>query len=82
LRPQAGLLNVDKPRGWTSQGVCTYMKPLLGGTKVGHAGTLDPFAQGVLLVLFGQATKLFPYHVIQCFERSCEFFSNLFVFDI
>lgn len=61
MRPQAGLLNVNKPRGWTSQGVCTYMKPLLGGTKVGHAGTLDPFAQGVLLVLFGQATKLFPY---------------------
>jgi len=61
LRPQAGLLNVDKPRGWTSYDVCAYMKPLLGTTKVGHAGTLDPFAQGVLLVFFGQATKLFPY---------------------
>jgi len=37
------------------------MKPLLGTSKVGHTGTLDPFAQGVLLVCFGQATKLFPY---------------------
>ena len=37
------------------------MKPLLSTSKVGHTGTLDPFAQGVLLVCFGQATKLFFY---------------------
>lgn len=37
------------------------MKPLLSTSKVGHTGTLDPFAQGVLLICFGRATKLFPY---------------------
>ncbi len=61
MRPQAGLLNVYKPEGWTSYDVCSYLKPLLRASKVGHTGTLDPFAQGVLLVCFGRATKLFPY---------------------
>lgn len=53
-----GILVVDKPRGWTSADVCRRLRSLSGGAKVGHAGTLDPLATGVLVVCFGRATKL------------------------
>ena len=53
-----GILNLDKPAGPSSAAVLNRLKRLLPrGTKVGHAGTLDPFATGVLLVLVGRATK-------------------------
>jgi len=53
-----GVINIDKPAGITSARVVDRVKRLLPrGTKVGHAGTLDPFATGVLLVLVGKATK-------------------------
>ena len=53
-----GLINLDKPAGATSARLVDAVKRLLPrGTKVGHAGTLDPFATGVLLVLVGRATK-------------------------
>lgn len=53
-----GVLNVDKPAGVTSAAVVGRVKRLLPrGTKIGHAGTLDPFATGVLLLLIGKATK-------------------------
>jgi tRNA pseudouridine55 synthase len=53
-----GLVNVDKPPGLTSARVVAAVKRLLPrGTKIGHAGTLDPFATGVLLLLVGKATK-------------------------
>jgi len=51
------ILNVFKPRGWTSFDVVKKVRHLLGVKKVGHAGTLDPFATGVLLVCTGKATK-------------------------
>ncbi len=52
------LLNVRKPIGWTSNDVVRRAKRLLRGEKVGHAGTLDPFAEGVLLLCIGRsATK-------------------------
>src|SRR5687768_10395328 len=54
-----GVLNVDKPAGVSSARVVNTVKRLLPrGTKIGHAGTLDPFATGVLLLLVGKATKL------------------------
>src|SRR5688500_4846682 len=54
-----GVLNVDKPAGRSSAYVVNGVKRLLPrGTKIGHAGTLDPFATGVLLLLVGRATKL------------------------
>src|SRR5438874_7344550 len=54
-----GVLNVDKPAGRSSAQVVATVKRLLPrGTKIGHAGTLDPFATGVLLLLVGRATKL------------------------
>ena len=51
------ILNVRKPVGWTSYDVIRFIKHRFHGFKVGHAGTLDPFAEGVLLVCIGKATK-------------------------
>ncbi len=54
-----GVLNLDKPAGLSSARAVDRVKRLLPrGTKIGHAGTLDPFATGVLLLLIGKATKL------------------------
>jgi tRNA pseudouridine55 synthase len=52
-----GILLIDKPAGTTSHDVVALVKRALGGVKVGHAGTLDPFATGLLIVLVGTATK-------------------------
>ena len=52
-----GLVLVDKPAGPSSFGVLRSLRPALG-RKLGHAGTLDPFATGLLLVLAGRATRL------------------------
>ena len=63
-RPQEGpdgLVVVDKPAGWTSHDVVAKSRGLLGTRKVGHAGTLDPDATGVLLLGVGRATKLLRY---------------------
>jgi tRNA pseudouridine55 synthase len=56
-----GVLIVDKEEGETSFSAVRKVKKLLKVGKVGHAGTLDPFATGLLLVLVGQGTKLSPY---------------------
>ncbi len=53
----SGLLNISKPGGITSFRVVKLVKHILKVKKVGHCGTLDPLAEGVLLVLFGAATK-------------------------
>lgn len=53
-----GILVVDKPRGITSHDVVARMRRLLQTRKVGHAGTLDPAAQGVMVLGIGRATKL------------------------
>jgi tRNA pseudouridine55 synthase len=53
-----GLLLVDKPEGITSAGVIRVLKPRLAGAKVGHLGTLDPFASGLLPLCIGEATKV------------------------
>jgi tRNA pseudouridine55 synthase len=64
VRPQTppastdGILLLDKPAGMTSHDVVAAVRRSFGrGTKVGHAGTLDPFATGLLIVLVGRATK-------------------------
>lgn len=54
----SGLVVVDKPSGWTSHQVVSRCRRLLGTRKVGHAGTLDPMATGVLLVGANRATRL------------------------
>ncbi len=52
-----GVLLIDKPAGLSSHDVVAAVKRSLGGPKTGHAGTLDPFATGLLIVLLGKATK-------------------------
>jgi tRNA pseudouridine55 synthase len=53
-----GVLVVDKPAGWTSHDVVARIRTLAGTRRVGHAGTLDPMATGVLVVGIGRATRL------------------------
>jgi tRNA pseudouridine55 synthase len=52
-----GVLLIDKPAGMSSHDVVAAVRRSLGGVRTGHAGTLDPFATGLLLVLIGRATK-------------------------
>ncbi len=52
-----GILCVDKPKDWTSHDVCAFIRSRFKIKKVGHAGTLDPLATGLLVVLLGRATK-------------------------
>jgi len=54
----AGIVVVDKPSGWTSHDVVGRVRRLAGTRKVGHAGTLDPMATGVLVLGVGRATRL------------------------
>lgn len=56
-----GVLNVAKPSGWTSHDVVEKLRRTLGIRKVGHAGTLDPMATGVLPLLLGKGTRLSEY---------------------
>lgn len=53
-----GVLIIDKPAGITSHDVVSRVRRILGERRVGHTGTLDPFATGVLVLLIGQATRL------------------------
>ena len=52
-----GILIIDKPTGWTSMDVCAKLRGILREKRIGHAGTLDPMATGVLPVFVGRATK-------------------------
>ncbi len=57
----SGLALVDKPAGLTSHDVVAVVRRATGARRAGHAGTLDPFATGLLVVLLGRATRLIPY---------------------
>lgn len=61
--PPVGLLVVDKPAGWTSHDVVARLRRSAGTRRVGHAGTLDPMATGVLVLGIGWATRLLT-HVV------------------
>lgn len=56
--PLCGILPIDKPGTWTSHDVVAKLRGILGTRRVGHAGTLDPMATGLLIVLVGKATRL------------------------
>ena len=56
-----GVLVVDKPAGPTSHDIVARARRALGTRRVGHAGTLDPMATGVLVLAIGEGTKLVPY---------------------
>jgi tRNA pseudouridine55 synthase len=60
----SGIFNIDKPAGYTSFQVVSLVRRLSGVRRVGHAGTLDPSATGVLVVCLGQATRL-TEHVME-----------------
>lgn len=60
-RPFYGFLNVLKPPGMTSAQVVGRIRRMLGGERIGHAGTLDPEAAGVLPLMAGKAARLFDY---------------------
>lgn len=60
-QPAPALVLVDKPTGWTSHDVVGRMRRLAGTRKVGHGGTLDPIATGLLVVGIGRATRMLGY---------------------
>lgn len=60
-RPADGLLLVDKPAGVSSHDVVNVARRAFGERRIGHAGTLDPFATGLLVLMLGRATRLLPY---------------------
>ena len=56
-----GILLINKPKGYTSRDVCNKISKILNEKRVGHIGTLDPFATGLLIVLVGKCTKCTQY---------------------
>ena len=62
-RPPSGVLVVAKPTGPTSHDIVALVRRLSGAKRVGHGGTLDPFASGVLPVFIGSATRMAEYHL-------------------
>src|SRR5215469_16855594 len=56
-----GILNLNKPTGVSSRWVVNRVSRLVRGTRVGHAGTLDPLASGVLVVCLGAATRVIEF---------------------
>ncbi|MBN2429983.1 MAG: tRNA pseudouridine(55) synthase TruB [Acidobacteria bacterium] len=71
----SGALIIDKPAGLTSNDVLNRLKRLMGRTKMGHGGTLDPFATGVLPVFLNRATRLarFFLHADKVYEGTVHF---------
>jgi tRNA pseudouridine55 synthase len=60
-----GWININKPKGISSMGVTSRIKKILGVKKIGHAGTLDVLASGILPIAIGEATKLIDYNIDQ-----------------
>jgi tRNA pseudouridine55 synthase len=56
-----GVINLNKPAGWSSRQAVDHVKKFVRPARIGHAGTLDPLATGVLVLCLGQATRLVPY---------------------
>lgn len=68
-----GIIAIDKPKGYTSFDVVAVVRKYIKQKKVGHTGTLDPMATGVLPILIGQATKVIPYMTDETKEYVAEF---------
>src|SRR5215472_17700127 len=69
--PIDGILFVDKPRGKTSHDVVESVRRLLGFRQIGHLGTLDPIATGVLVLALGRATRLARFYTGRRKRYSC-----------
>jgi tRNA pseudouridine55 synthase len=70
-----GFYLIDKEQQWTSFDVCAKMRSILKTKKVGHTGTLDPFATGLLIIATGKCTRLIPF-----FERAKKTYITKIVF--
>ena len=57
----SGVVLVDKPAGWTSHDVVAKLRGILRQRRIGHAGTLDPLATGLLVMAVGSATRLLSF---------------------
>ena len=60
-----GVIVVDKPEGWTSHDVVARARRILKTKRIGHLGTLDPIATGVLPLVIGRATRLAQFYTAQ-----------------
>ncbi len=72
------IINLNKPIGWTSFDVCKKVKKITNEKKVGHGGTLDPFASGVLVVGTGKDTKKLKY----ISDKKKSYDANIFLGEI
>ena len=70
-----GILLVDKPADWTSHDVVAKLRGVLGERRMGHSGTLDPMATGLLVVFAGRATRAvsFSENHTKCYEAHLRF---------
>ena len=70
-----GIVIVDKPEGWTSQDVTARLRRVFNTRRIGHGGTLDPMATGVLPVFVGRATRGVEFfeHAEKCYEATLRF---------
>ena len=64
-----GIVIVDKPQGWTSQDVTAKLRGVFHQKRIGHGGTLDPMATGVLPVFVGRATRAVEF--FESAEKAC-----------
>lgn len=67
-----GIVIIDKPEGWTSQDVVSKLRGVLHTKRIGHGGTLDPMATGVLPVFVGRGTRAVEFfeHAEKCYETT------------
>ena len=70
-----GIVIVDKPQGWTSQDVTARLRRVFSTRRIGHGGTLDPMATGVLPVFVGRATRAVEFfeHAEKIYEATLRF---------
>ena len=78
-----GFVNINKPKGMTSHDVVANVRRLTGIRQIGHTGTLDPFAEGVLPICIGRATRLIEYlDDDKAYLATVQFGSNTDTYDI
>ena len=77
------IISINKPSGWTSFDVVRFIKRKFNEKKVGHLGTLDPMATGVLPAFLGQATRLIPLlnDADKTYRAVCKFGESTDTFD-
>jgi len=77
------IININKPQGWTSFEIISFVKRRFNEKKAGHLGTLDPMATGVLPVFMGTATRLIPLfnHVDKTYRAVCKLGETTNTFD-